>query len=88
MPTNLATAAARSLATQLRFVLAAALDTTPAGATGQLIRPDDFHVTLAFDHYPDLVFDILDTDPAVWSAVMILVANGLMALKYYLDIDT
>jgi hypothetical protein len=52
-----------------RFVLAAPLDNTPAGATGQIMRLDSYHVALAFDHYEDLVFDVEDTDAEVWAAI-------------------
>lgn len=55
--------------TDTHFILVAAIDTTPAGATGQLTRLDSYHVALAFDCYPALVFDVLDTDPAIWSAI-------------------
>jgi hypothetical protein len=53
----------------IRFVLAAPLDNTPAGATGQITRLDSYHVALAFDHYEDLVFDVEDTDAEVWAAI-------------------
>jgi hypothetical protein len=55
--------------TDTRFVLSAPIDTVPAGATGQLTRLDSYHVALAFDHYPDLVFDVEDTESAVWEAI-------------------
>jgi hypothetical protein len=55
-----------------QFVLSAAIDTVPAGATGQLTRLDSYHVALAFDDnsYPDFVFDIMDTDPDIWASIM------------------
>lgn len=52
-----------------RFVLTAPLCNTPAGATGQLTRLDSYHVALAFDGHPDLVFDVEDTEDQVWAAI-------------------
>jgi hypothetical protein len=53
------------------FVLSAQVGDVPAGATGQLSKPDSYHVTLTFDNpkHEDLVFDLYDTDPSVWAAI-------------------
>jgi hypothetical protein len=55
------------------FKLIAPIDNVPAGATGELKRLDKHHVALIFDNhldnYEDFVFDINDTDPAVWLAI-------------------
>ena len=58
-----------TIPTDTRFTLVTAIDTVPAGATGQLTRLDSYHVALAFDNYQDLVFDVQDTDPAIWSSI-------------------
>jgi hypothetical protein len=55
--------------TYTHFILTAPLYGVPAGATGQLKRPDDHHVSFLFDHYDDLVFDINDNEPEVWAAI-------------------
>jgi hypothetical protein len=52
------------------FKLITRLYNVPAGATGQLKRPDSYHVALIFDNYEDFVFDINDTGPEVWAAIM------------------
>jgi hypothetical protein len=52
-----------------KFKLTEPIDFVPAGATGRIIRVDKEHVALLFDAHPDLVFDVHDTEPAVWAAI-------------------
>jgi hypothetical protein len=52
-----------------KFKLTEPIDFVPAGATGRVNRVDRDHVALIFDKHPDLVFDIHDTEPAVWAAI-------------------
>lgn len=51
------------------FVLKAAIDNVPAGATGQLNRVDDYVALVFDDPHTDLVYDIHDTGPEVWAAI-------------------
>lgn len=53
------------------FVLKDRIANVPAGEAGQLKRLDSYHVALTFDNpiYPDLVFDVQDTEPEVWAAI-------------------
>jgi len=69
-----------SIPADTRFKLTAALYTVPAGAIGQLKRLDSYHVALLFDdnNHPDFVFDITDTEPEVWAAVMPHTVNPSM----------
>lgn len=56
------------------FVLSEPLASVPAGATGRTLRLDAYHVTLAFDNYEDLVFDVADTDSEVWASITTVVS--------------
>lgn len=52
-----------------KFKLTEPIDGVPAGAAGRINHVDKDHVALIFDGHHDLVFDVHDTEPAVWAAI-------------------
>ena len=65
------------------FILGADVGNMPTGETGQLTRLDNDHVLLHFDKYPneDLVFDIHDTEPSIWAAILPVPATTPCSLE-------
>lgn len=75
----------RTLPAYSAFKLTKAIDTVPAGATGQLNRLDLHHVALTFDNkcYPDLVFDVNDTEPHVRASIEPIANPNTRPTRYW-----